>query len=205
MTPVFRFCRNAVLLVSLVVPGQAARADVAPADTVNALHAALSEAMSKGPKLGCDGRGKALAPAVDAAYNLPFIAERALRKHWKTLKDDQRTQFTAALRNSVINTYATEFGTPGSVKFETGKTDAMANGDAVVHSQLLPKEGSAVTLDYVLKKQGERWQIVNVLAEGVSDLALRAAQYDGIMKGEGFTALLAKLDAQTQAQKARCK
>ena len=74
-----------------------------------------------------------------------------------------------------------------------------------MRTSLKPQTANAVSLDYVMKRRNERWQVVNVLAEGVSDLALRATQYDGLMKREGFAALIARLDTQTQTVKARCK
>lgn len=147
------------------------------ADTVTRFHDSLVETMNKVPALGCEARIAKLGPAVDGAFDLPFIAERVLRRHWKGLDESQRSQFTAALRRSVLTTYATEFSTPGSVSFSTGASESLANGDSVVHATLTPAKGDAVTLDYQLKPRGERWQVVNVIAEGVSDLALRATQY----------------------------
>lgn len=177
---------------------------MAPADTVSAFHTTLTDAMARSTKLGCEGRLKLVQPAVETAFDLPFIAERALRRHWKTLDDNHRLAFTSALRASVVTTYATEFSTPDAVSFVTGSTETLPNGDALVHTILKPRDRSALSLDYVLKRRNDRWQVVNVLADGVSDLALRATQYDGLMKGEGFTALMGKLDAQTQKLKARC-
>jgi len=190
-------------------PGRAAspapEAASLPAATVTAFHETLTDAMSRSAKLGCEGRMQLVQPAVDATFDLPFLAERALRRHWKTLDAAQRERFAAALRTSVVTTYATEFATPGAVGFATGSNSLLASGDALVHTTLTPSDSSAIKLDYVLKPRGERWQVVNVLADGVSDLALRATQYDGTLKNEGFEALMGKLDAQTKALKARCK
>lgn len=196
------------LLLCVTHPAQTAFAqgDLAPAAaTVSAFHATLTDTMSRSGKLGCEGRTAAVQPMVEATFDLPFLAERALRRHWKTLDATQREAFTAALRRSVVSTYATEFASPGAVQFATGKSETLANGDALVHTTLTPRGGSAITLDYVLKARGEGWQVVNVLADGVSDLALRATQYDGLMKTQGFAALMGKLDAQTAQLLARCK
>lgn len=185
-------------------------ADTAPAapaaasETISRFHGELAAAMTQS-KLGCEGRIGKLTPAVDATFDLPFITERAMRRHWKKLDETQRRQFAEALRSSVITTYATEFSTPGSVSFETGESELLANGDALVHASLTARgEKIPVTLDYQLKPHGDGWQVVNVLAEGVSDLALRASQYDTTIKAQGFTVLLDKLDAQTKALRARC-
>lgn len=194
------------LLLALALLGAATGAVAgASADTVDRFHATLTASMQEAKKLGCEGRIAKLMPAVKDAFDLPFIAERTLRRHWKTLDATQREAFSAALERSVITTYATEFASPDAVRFTTGKTDTMANGDAVVHATLSPQKGDAVALDYVLKSREGDWKVVNVLAEGVSDLALRATQYDGLMKSAGFPALMTRLDEQTAKLKARCQ
>ncbi|MDO9453947.1 MAG: ABC transporter substrate-binding protein [Stagnimonas sp.] len=199
----------AAVITTVATPGWAASPAPAaaslPAATVTAFHDTLTDAMSRSAKLGCEGRMQLVQSAVDTTFDLPFLAERALRRHWKNLDAAQRERFAAALRTSVVTTYATEFATPGAVRFATGNSSVLASGDALVHTTLTPSDRSAITLDYVLKPRGERWQVVNVLADGVSDLALRATQYDGTLKSEGFEALMGKLDAQTKALKARCK
>lgn len=194
------------LLLTLALLGAATGALAgAPADTVDRFHATLTASMQEAKKLGCEGRIEKLAPAVKEAFDLPFIAERTLRRHWKTLDATQREAFSAALERSVVTTYATEFASPDAVRFTIGKTDTMVNGDAVVHATLAPQKGDAVALDYVLKNREGGWKVVNVLAEGVSDLALRATQYDGLMKSAGFPALMTRLDEQTAKLKARCQ
>lgn len=177
----------------------------APAAAINSFHAALSQAMRNSSKLGCEGRTKLLTPAVDATFDLPFLTERALRRHWQTLSAEQQLSFAKSLRNSVITTYATEFAEADAVSFTSTGSERLANGDALVHTLLAPNGSAAITLDYVLKARGNHWLVVNVLASGVSDLALRATQYDSLMRSEGFAALLAKLDTQTQKLKARCR
>ena len=193
------------LLIGALPCGHAAGAAAASAaDTVSRFHEDLVETMNKAPSLACEARMAKLAPAVDRAFDLRFIAERVLRRHWKDLNDGQRGQFTAALRRSVLTTYVTEFSSPGSVRFSTGTSESLANGDSLVHATLSPAKAAPVTLDYQLKRRGEQWQVVNVIAEGVSDLALRATQYDGLMKEAGFDGLLSRLDSQTQQLRNRC-
>lgn len=200
-----RYCLAPIglTLCALIIPVTAGAASSAEA-VVTALHTSLTDAMTRSVKLGCEGRLKLLQPSVDQTFDLPFVAERALRRHWKRLDSSQQQAFTAALRRSFSTTYATEFSSPGSVEFTTGNSEILSNGDVLVHTSLTPKGSNAITLDYVLKPHGSEWRVVNVMADGVSDLALRATQYDGMMKSQGFDALMARLEQQTQTLKARC-
>jgi phospholipid transport system substrate-binding protein len=49
-------------------------------------------------------------------------------------------------------------------------------------------------LDYILHRTEDQWRIINVIAEGVSDLALKRAEYAAFLKVKGFDALLMKLN-----------
>jgi phospholipid transport system substrate-binding protein len=193
-------CLAALLLFGTVTVAVAKT----PTDTVERFHAVLTTSMDEAAKLGCEGRLKKMQPAVNDAFDLQFIAERALRRHWKTLDDAQHASFASALERSVVTTYATEFASPGAARFATTGIETLPNGDAVVHTTLTPQKGSVVSLDYVLREREGQWRIVNVLAEGVSDLALRATQYDGLIKSAGFPALMTRLEEQTTALKGRC-
>jgi len=52
-------------------------------------------------------------------------------------------------------------------------------------------------LSYTLKQDSDNnWLIVNVIADGVSDLALRRAEYSQVFKSKGFDGLLARINEQ---------
>ena len=70
----------------------------------------------------------------------------------------------------------------------------MDGGRILVQSQLIKSDGGQVQLDYLLHRTGSRWRIINIIAEGVSDLALKRADYSAFLKNNGFEALLKKLN-----------
>jgi phospholipid transport system substrate-binding protein len=44
-----------------------------------------------------------------------------------------------------------------------------------------------------MKKKDEGWQIINIIADGVSDLALKRSEYTSILSRDGFDVLIAKI------------
>lgn len=75
----------------------------------------------------------------------------------------------------------------------------MKKGRVRVRTRLVRPGDEAVQLDYVLQEEAGRWRIVNVVANGVSDLSLKRADYGSIMKKQGFDLLVEKLEAQVAA------
>jgi phospholipid transport system substrate-binding protein len=75
---------------------------------------------------------------------------------------------------------------------------------ATVKSLLKPTDGDAVTFEYQLHNAGNGWRIVNIIADGVSDLATRMVQYDSVFQAKGFDGLIAQLKDQTAKSRAGC-
>jgi len=175
-----------------------------PADVVNAVHAALLNNMKHAKEYGCDGRVKHLQPVVDASFDVPLIAQTVMRRHWGELSEAQRNQLIAAFRETTLVTYASQFNSFGGEEFTTQDTDALPNGDQLVHARLKPGSGDTVAFDYILRGKDGNYRIINVVADGVSDLALRSTQYSRLFEQKGFDGLMAWLTDQNKKMRANC-
>jgi phospholipid transport system substrate-binding protein len=129
---------------------------------------------------------------------LPYIAEFALRRQWPMLTDAERQRFVAAFQRLSVMTYAARFGNVAPDAFrplEAGMPDA--NGRVQVKTAI-KREGQAdVSLEYLLQQEGEDWKIINIVADGVSDLALKRAEYQRVFASGGIEGLIAELGQQT--------
>ena len=67
-------------------------------------------------------------------------------------------------------------------------------GGVVVHARLSVPDDKDVKFDYMLKEKGASWRIINIIANGVSDLALKRSEYTTILQRDGFDALIAKIN-----------
>ncbi len=205
-----RLCCGGLLSVLLVFSAQAAEPVAASqaSEVVTALHATLLDNMKHGAALGCGGRVKQMATAIDADFDLPFIGQRVLRRHWTEISDDQRKQFMDAFRKLVLSTYASQFKRFNGESFTTLDAQALASGENIVHARLTTGNGDNVAFDYVLHPvagaEGKSWRVINVIADGVSDLALRSSQYDQIYKERGFDGLLEWIREQDKKTLADC-
>ena len=62
---------------------------------------------------------------------------------------------------------------------------------------LVKPDGEEIPLNYMLRESDTEWKIVNVVAQGVSDLSLKRADYTAVIKSEGFDALVSRLREKT--------
>ena len=157
-----------------------------PKEIVNDLHDALLEGMQGGDKLGFQGRFKLLAPIVERTHDLGFIARTILGKLWTKLSSEQKQIYVDHFRNLSISTYAGWFKKFDGEKFKYIDNKTMPRNHVLVRSQLIQSNGDKVNFDYLLRQDKNNWRIINILADGVSDLALKRVEYRSILEKKGF-------------------
>jgi len=201
-----RIQRTALLSLFFVLlswlPRTAAAAT--PAEVVEGFHDALLNNMKHAKEYGCDGRVKHLDPVVDQGFNVPLITQTVMRRHWSELSEAQRSQLVAAFRDTTVVTYASQFNDFAGEVFSTQDTQPLPNGDQLVHARLQPASGDSVAFDYILRGKDGNWRIINVVADGVSDLALRSTQYTRLYEKQGYDGLMTWLREQTRKMRADC-
>jgi phospholipid transport system substrate-binding protein len=165
-----------------------------PTAVVEKLHGALLGAMKDGAGLGLRGRAERIGPVLDQTFNFETIGRVVTGKYWKGLAADRRETFLRTFRQLSAATYADNFSSFGGEVFETLGEEAKP-GSSVVRTRIVKTDGKSVALNYVLQKAADQWRIVNVVADGVSDLALKRSEYGAVIGKDGIDALIARLDA----------
>lgn len=157
--------------------------EAAAQQSVDAFHAALESALRSGAPFTT--RLALVEPQVQAHFNLTTIARLSLGATWRNLNATEREQFSLALKDLIAATYADRFANDSGQRFEFIGVNPGRRGP-VVRTQLVRQSGAPVRLDYHFRDG----QIYNVVADGVSDLSLRRADYNSIVKQQSFAALL---------------
>lgn len=161
-----------------------------PEQIVNQLHETLLKAMREGERLGYKGRVELLAPVIGHTHDLDFIARTTLGANWTQLDAEQQRTFTDIFRKLSIGTYAGWFKSYDGERFEFLEQQSMPRDQILVRSRLVPLKGEPVRFDYILRHGKGGWRIVNILADGVSDLALKRVEYRAVLQRDGFSTLI---------------
>ena len=126
---------------------------------------------------------------VQSLFDIERIARVSLGRSWRKLDEESQDQFVALLFDHVVATYADRFDENRGQEFELYDTRSVRNG-VVVESAVKPVDGKPVKLDYFFRED----RVFNVAADGVSDLSLRRADYNSVLKEQGFEALIVHLE-----------
>mgnify|MGYP002630727914 CR=1 FL=1 len=178
-----------VIIIFLCMPlawAQEIATTTAPTKTIKNLHSSLLEAMRGGEKLGFQGRFKLLSPVIESSHDLDLIVETILGRQWTKLSHEQQQTLISHFHKLSISTYAGWFKEYNGEEFKYIEQKEMPRDYVLVRSQLIRANGDTVNFDYLLHQDKEDWRIINILADGVSDLALKRVEYRSTIKQNGF-------------------
>ena len=187
--------------LALILIGNAAAetppaTDPAAGVVVDKLQAVLIEVMKGAETLGYEGRYQTLAPVLPEVFDLAFMAEKSVGRHWKTASPEDQVQLVDTFTRYIIATYAGRFTGWDGQEFHKLGQEPSARGTVLVRTRITDPNDEDVNLDYRLRQREDgSWKIIDVYLNGtVSELALRRSEYSSLIKREGFAALLVKLD-----------
>jgi phospholipid transport system substrate-binding protein len=183
------------LALSLLSPvkGYGESTDAA-ASRINSFYGALLDTMKQAEQLGLKGRYDKLAPVVAKTYDLASMSKIAVGQSWSALPPQQQASIVNAFMRMTTATYASRFDGFSGEKFEILQTADRPNGDKIVSTQITQSNGKTVALNYLMRKAGTDWKVVDVYLDGtISELASRRAEFGAILKSGGPDALVDSL------------
>lgn len=180
------------MLTAGVATGHAAAPT--PADTVRRFYDALLTAMKDGPKLGPKGRYASLEPVIGRTFDIPYMTRVAAGPAWAKLSQAQRDELTRAFGRYITATYAERFDKYTGQKLDVTGEQRRAS-DVMVDSRIVRADGTPVIIRYLMRQEGETWQVADVYLSGtISELATRRSEFSAVLEREGFEALIARLN-----------
>jgi len=122
------------------------------------------------------------------------IAKRSLGMYWKDRSDAEKVEFTALLKNLLLNSYLTKIldnYSGQSVIFD--KEIISESGQAQVESRIINKAEKSIVIGARLMKKGDVWLVYDLIIEGVSSLKNYRAQFYDIIRQSSYGELLKRL------------
>lgn len=184
-----------ILVMLLPIPAMSSDSEISsPEQVIAYLQSSLLEVMREGEKLDYDGRFKYLQPVIDQTHDIDLIIKTILgTTYWSQLDNDQQDLIVETFRQLSIATYAGRFVQYEGEQFQIIEQRVLPRDQVLVRSQLTKSDGGTVNFDYVLHQVAGGWRIVNILFDGVSDLAIKRGEYRAILQRDGFQALIEML------------
>ena len=124
-------------------------------------------------------------------FDIEEMSKRVVGRKWRDLTPEQREEFTGLFVELLKYVYVSQFGLYSGHTIEYGqqriKGDRAQVDTSVVDSEM------KIPVSYIMKLNGEKWQIYDVVAEGISLIRNYHEQFQSILRRDGFEGLSEKL------------
>jgi phospholipid transport system substrate-binding protein len=143
-------------------------------------------------------RYKALAPAIDQAFDLPQILQTIVGLSWSSIDAGQKTKLLATFRAYTIASYVANFDTDSGDTIKILPETRSIGADRVVETEIVPKSGDPTRIDYVMRQVSGAWRAIDVLEEGtISQAAVQRSDFRSLVAA-GADKLIASLQAKVE-------
>ena len=171
---------------------------VDPRACIETLHQGLVDLSQTAAERDLEDRYTRIEPLISSTHDLAYIARVAVRRHWAGFSVEEQEAFVQAFGRLSVMTYASRFVTLSEDTFQILEVDESGTDRAQVIASISRDPEPDIPMEYLLQERAEGWRIVNVIADGVSDLALRRAEYQRILADGSADDLIAELERQIE-------
>jgi phospholipid transport system substrate-binding protein len=186
-----------LVCAALVLAGadSARAADSDPAATqVQTLTASLLKSMHAGSAVSMTERYRDLEPVIEQVFALPLVTQLSVGPEWATFSPDQQKAMIAAFTRFTVANYAHNFRDFSGQKFEIDDNVASRSQDKIVRTRVIPVHDTPTSVLYRMHEVDGTWRIVDVVSDGISQLALHRGDFAAAIASGGAPALIAHLN-----------
>jgi len=188
---------SALLLAGPVWAGSEAGIEPnSPERVITQFHERIIASAKLADRASYEARVEMLEPVVHHTHDLPYIAEVTLGSHWDELEPEQRERFVQRFARLSVATYASRFRSYDGESFRVRRTQKTSDKRARVSCEVVTADDDEVVFEYILHERDDQWRVINIIVDGVSDLALKRAEYNRYMRQGGFDLLMTQLSKQ---------
>ena len=176
-------------------PQALAAASDPAAHKIENFYATLVDTMKRGSSLGMKGRYQALAPAVDATFDIPTMIKFVVGPSWSSMSESDHKQLTEAFRRMTIADYANNFDSYDGERFDVDPNVQTKGGDVFVQTNLIPKADKPIPFIYRMRNSGGDWKAIDIYLNGyVDQLTTKRSDFASTLSSGGAPALVKKLN-----------
>jgi len=181
----------AVLVTGLVISfSNTAIAETAALDAVRTSVEAILESL-KDEQLDTAARREQMRAAIKDRFDFRAMSQRTLATNWKKASDQEQQQFVELFSQLVEYSYVDKIESYTNEKVEF--PSAKVKGRKALVDTLIITASADIPVSYKLYQKDDEWLVYDVIIEGVSLINNYRSSYKEIVKKEGISGLLAKM------------
>ncbi len=181
----------------LLVWGMSAMAmDMAPADVISTTADQVIAAIKSDKAIRNGDRAEAyklIEQKVLPHFDFTRMTRLAVGRYWRQASVDQQAQLISGFRDLLVRTYSTSLSQYKDQVVQMKGTD-LQDGDALVHTALVPSGGQPIPIDYSMEKMPDGWKVYDITVDGVSLVTNYRSEFGDVVRRDGVDGLIHSLD-----------
>ena len=122
-------------------------------------------------------------------FDFETMARWVLGKYWRQADPAQQQQFTQEFRTLLVQTYAKALLEYSNEVIRFLPVQAAQADDVSIRSEVQPKSGPAIPINYSMHVRGGEWKVYDVVIDGVSLITNYRNSLGGQVRTEGIAAV----------------
>jgi phospholipid transport system substrate-binding protein len=190
-----------LFLLAAAAPATAPAAEAPVQELKNRVDRAvqvLNDPALQGPAKHADRRAK-VRKIADEIFDYNEMGRRSMGTHWQDLPPADRDRFIRLFSDLLDRAYFEKIDSYSGEKVTY--LPAKIDGDqASVPTKVVTSKGSEIPVEYRMRNADGRWQVYDVIIEGVSLVSNYRAQFDRIIRTASVADLMKRMEAQVSGQ-----
>ena len=163
-------------------------------EPINQLHETLINVMVISDTTSFEERYTYLEPVINKNFDIALISKVILGRYWKSIDEKIKVRFINLFNRLTISTYIGRFNSYENQIFKNISIEQLKENRYLVKTEFVRLKEKPISFNYIIQKNGKKWRIISVIANGINDLSLKRAEYVAIIKKDGIDTLIKKLE-----------
>lgn len=149
-----------------------------------------------------DKKEQKLVKLFEDAVDTDWIAKFVVGGAWNSAPEEQKKQYVAQHHKFLISSYVPKFKEYTDQKIVVRKSSEEDKKEYLVETEIVKNGAPSVKVDYKVREStDEKYQIYDVIAEGVSLITTQRSEFASILSRGGLSDLISKLEERNNKTK----
>ncbi len=140
-----------------------------------------------------------LKPVLERTFDMPSVLRLVVGPRWNALPSPEQSRLLQTFLNYSVASWVAHFNSYAGQTFRFLGADRPVTDDScVVSTELVSTSGETHRLDFVARRSGTAWRVVDVLADGtISRIAVLRSDFRTLLGDGTGSALASALEKKT--------
>ena len=135
------------------------------------------------------------------SVDVPAIGRFVIGPHWRRATEDEKTGFLKVFEDAIVQRFLPLFAEYSGETFSIGRIRQDANNPEhlFVTTSIVQTNGEPVDVEWRVRQRDGSYQILDIIAEGVSMAITLRQEYSSVIRQSGVSGLTAQLREKVEA------